>query len=124
MDFHQVKNGIDETRPLLYQWEIQNAQIGELRGRYVGKAGPAGCWHYWAEQLCRNNGSSRLRSRNLPIGPRPRRTDFAIHLEDWESDPSFGTYRLVIELQPETTVEQADELARQLSRLGISVALK
>ncbi|QBR04352.1 hypothetical protein [Paraburkholderia pallida] len=49
---------------------------------------------------------------------------FAIHLEDLESDPSFGTHRLVIELQPETTVEQADELARQLNRLGVSVTLK
>ncbi|MEX3689302.1 hypothetical protein AB3X91_39830 [Paraburkholderia sp. BR14263] len=42
---------------------------------------------------------------------------FAIHLEDLESDPSFGTHRLVIELQPETTVEQADQLARRLNRL-------
>ncbi|MFX1740050.1 hypothetical protein PXJ20_32590 [Paraburkholderia sp. A1RI_3L] len=38
MDFHVVTNGTDETLPLLYQWEIHDAQTGELRGRYVGKA--------------------------------------------------------------------------------------
>ena len=38
MDFHLVTNGADESQPLLYQWEIHDAQTGELRGRYVGKA--------------------------------------------------------------------------------------
>ena len=30
MDFHLVTNGTDETRPLLYQWEIHDAKTGEL----------------------------------------------------------------------------------------------
>lgn len=38
MDFLLVTNGTDEARPLLYLWEIHDAQTGELRGRYVGKA--------------------------------------------------------------------------------------
>ena len=38
MDFHLVTNGTDETRPLLYQWEIHDAKTGELHGRYVGKS--------------------------------------------------------------------------------------
>ena len=38
MEFHLDANGTDGTRPLLYMWEIHDAQTGELRGRYVGKA--------------------------------------------------------------------------------------
>ncbi|CAE6862670.1 hypothetical protein R75465_07750 [Paraburkholderia aspalathi] len=38
MDFHVVTNGTDESQPLLYQWEIQDVQTGEVLGRYVGKA--------------------------------------------------------------------------------------
>lgn len=49
---------------------------------------------------------------------------FAIYLEDLDRNPSFSGHRLAIELQPETTVEQADELARQLNRLGVSATLK
>lgn len=36
---------------------------------------------------------------------------FAIYLEDLDSNPTFGDRHLVIDLQPETTVDQADELA-------------
>jgi hypothetical protein len=38
MDFHLETNGTAGTQPLLYMWEIHDAQTGELRGRYVGKA--------------------------------------------------------------------------------------
>ncbi|VWD62335.1 hypothetical protein BCO71033_06744 [Burkholderia contaminans] len=38
MEFHFDANGTDGTRPLLYMREIHDAQTGELRGRYVGKA--------------------------------------------------------------------------------------
>lgn len=39
MDFRVLCNEVDETKPLLYMWEIHDARTGELRGRYIGKAG-------------------------------------------------------------------------------------
>jgi hypothetical protein len=38
MDFLLLTNGVDETRPLLYQWEVHDARTGESLGRYVGRA--------------------------------------------------------------------------------------
>lgn len=48
----------------------------------------------------------------------------AIHLENIDSNPSFGSHRLVIDLRHETTLEKANELASQLNRLGLSITLK
>ena len=50
--------------------------------------------------------------------------ELAFYLEELDSNPSFGGRHLIIDLRPETTVEQADELARQLNRLGVSVSLR
>jgi hypothetical protein len=38
MDFLVICDGVDETKPLLYQWEIHDAQTGQLLARYIGKA--------------------------------------------------------------------------------------
>ncbi|OZI63303.1 hypothetical protein [Bordetella genomosp. 11] len=38
MKFRLIALGIDESKPLLYQWEIHDVRTGELKGRYIGKA--------------------------------------------------------------------------------------
>lgn len=38
MDFEVIRDGVDDAKPLLYQWEIHDSRTGDLLARYIGKA--------------------------------------------------------------------------------------
>ncbi|MCA7888585.1 hypothetical protein LGM58_35980 [Burkholderia contaminans] len=38
MDFELICDGVDDAKPLLYQWDIHDSQTGDLLARYIGKA--------------------------------------------------------------------------------------
>ncbi|MEK6290628.1 MAG: hypothetical protein V4793_04410 [Paraburkholderia tropica] len=38
MDFAVIRDGVDDAKPLLYQWEIHDSRTGELLAVYIGKA--------------------------------------------------------------------------------------
>ncbi|WP_334033660.1 hypothetical protein [Burkholderia gladioli] len=38
MDFEVIRDGIDDAKPLLYQWEIHDSRTGDFLARYIGKA--------------------------------------------------------------------------------------